>query len=201
MHIKQSWAAFVCGSFVVGLSGGCASWDVPVGESGAGVVDASSRWDAGSQPGSSDDAEPSGPCDRRNVRFEFEDNTTLPGGLVGGGASPWVVAGADIGNYAQSGSITHNEESMLSLSVEFTTSTDVSFDYFTSSEASYDFLEFWIDDTLVDRWSGETFWTSVRFTVPPGRHSLRWKYTKDSSHSPGQDLVRIDNLEYSVCVG
>ena len=74
---------------------------------------------------------------------------------------------------------------------EFTT---ISFDVKVSSEPTYDYIAFSVDGTEIQRWSGNTGWTSFSHTLTPGSHSLQWAYVKDDSVSQGADAAWIDNV-------
>ena len=69
------------------------------------------------------------------------------------------------------------------------------FDLRVSSEANWDYLEFYIGDELVERWSGEIDWQSYQFELPAGLQTLTWRYVKDVSGVGGWDAAFIDNLE------
>ena len=69
-----------------------------------------------------------------------------------------------------------------------------SFDLRVSSEKDWDFLEFYVNDVRVQRWSGEVSWRTYQFVLPPGRNRLSWRYVKDANFSSGLDAAFIDNL-------
>ena len=70
----------------------------------------------------------------------------------------------------------------------------VSFYHKVSSEANYDFLKFYIDDNIMDSWSGDMDWSYSSYTVPAGTHLLKWVYSKDQAVSDGEDCAWIDLL-------
>ena len=99
------------------------------------------------------------------------------------------------GNYAlRSGQITHNQESVLSLTGAVTTSGHISFYKKISSEINYDFLQFYIDSILISQWSGEVDWQEHSFPVSSGIHTFKWVYVKDGSVSNGDDAAWIDHI-------
>jgi len=65
-----------------------------------------------------------------------------------------------------------------------------------SSELNYDFLEFYIDDVLVERWSGEEYWATVAYDVEAGDHTFTWRYMKDSSADRGLDRALVEEVRY-----
>ena len=94
----------------------------------------------------------------------------------------------------RSGEIGHNMTSELSIKMEVSEEGSISFFRKISSERSYDFLEFYIDDTRIDRWSGSSVWLPEEFPVEPGERVFRWVYRKDGSVSEGYDAAWIDNI-------
>lgn len=115
------------------------------------------------------------------------------------GNSPWsVVTEAPYeGTYcSKSGSISHDESSELSITLDVLTAGNVSFMRKTSSESGYDFLKFYIDGTMQGEWSGEQDWTAESFAVSTGSHTLVWKYEKDGSVSEGSDAAWVDYIVF-----
>ncbi|MCD4651479.1 MAG: carboxypeptidase regulatory-like domain-containing protein [Candidatus Cloacimonetes bacterium] len=97
---------------------------------------------------------------------------------------------------AQSGTISHNQTSTLSIDVNVASSGDISFYWRVSSEATYDFLRFYIDGMLVDQCSGTQEWLLKSYPVGPGLHTFGWRYYKDGSVSHGSDKGWIDNITF-----
>jgi hypothetical protein len=97
---------------------------------------------------------------------------------------------------AQSGGISHNQESWMQTLVSGTGT--FSFYWKVSSEAGYDFLEFYIDGVLQDRISGSEGWQKMTYAITaPGLHTLEWRYIKDNNVSEGDDSGWIDLVEWS----
>ena len=82
----------------------------------------------------------------------------------------------------------------MSLDYDFVCDNEISFLVKTSTEEGYDFLNFYVDDERVGRWSGETDWTSVSYMIPQGSHRLTWSYEKDGGAVGGQDCVWVDYI-------
>jgi hypothetical protein len=97
-------------------------------------------------------------------------------------------------NAARSGQIADGQQSSLILAMTLPAGS-ASFDLRVSSERGWDFLEFYINDVLVQRWSGEVGWQAYEFEVPAGTTSLVWRYRKDTSISVGLDAAFIDNIQ------
>ncbi len=72
---------------------------------------------------------------------------------------------------------------------------NLSFYWKVSSEANYDFLEFYIDNTLQNRISGNVDWQQMNYSINAGTHTLRWRYVKDASVSAGSDAAWVDKVE------
>jgi len=115
-----------------------------------------------------------------------------------GGSANWFgqtttsYYGADA---AQSGDISHNQESWMQTTV--TGPTMVTFYWKVSSEAGYDFLEFYIDGSLEDQISGSVNWEQKTYTISTsGSHVLEWRYVKDKGTDSGSDCGWVDKLEW-----
>ncbi len=110
----------------------------------------------------------------------------------------WTVvteATAKGGSCVKSGTIGNNGSTEVSTTI--TGPVVVSFNYKVSSEDGWDFLEFLVEGTLMESWSGtsETDWRTYHYGVPAGSHTLTWKYTKDVINSDGDDCAWIDNIQ------
>ncbi len=115
-----------------------------------------------------------------------------------GGTAPWFIQSGTVfeGSYAaQSGAITHNQTSTMSLSLDVNPAGNISFAYSVSSEANYDYLQFYIDGALQAEWAGTIGWTEVSFPVGAGTHTFAWTYYKDGSVSTGSDCAWVDSIQ------
>ena len=143
---------------------------------------------------------------------DFESGS-LGGGWTtpAGGNEPWsvVASTANLGGMysAQSGPITHNQQSKLEIVVNAINGTG-SFDYDVSTESGWDYLVFCIDNSAgctrtsgyTMRWSGVTTGTYT-FNVVAGYHTYTWVYWKDSSVNGNSDTVWIDDVDIPVPSG
>src|SRR5438552_7917099 len=123
-----------------------------------------------------------------NARFrarafsdDFESGTfnTLP--YTFSGSKPWVIQSevVSLGRFAgRSGAIGNNQSSSLRLSSNFRAGV-ASFDFKVSSEPTWDKLEFLLNDSVQQSWSGEVGWITYEFFVPAGNNTLEWRYSKD----------------------
>ncbi len=111
------------------------------------------------------------------------------------GSAPWDVTSSVEyeGNFAaESGNITDNQYSQLSVTVQVQNAGQLSFERKVSSESGWDFLKFYIDGAIQDSVSGEIDWTQVSYQIMPGTHTFTWKYQKDQSVSAGSDQAWLD---------
>jgi alpha-tubulin suppressor-like RCC1 family protein len=99
---------------------------------------------------------------------------------------------------AQSGPITHSQQSTLQTTV--IGPGTLTFWWKVSSALGYDFLKFSADNALRAAISGETDWQPLSFAIPAGTHTLKWSYVKDVSVSSGQDAGWLDEVHFSVHV-
>ena len=123
--------------------------------------------------------------------FKTGDFSALPWSTAG--IAPWSVVVADGQYRARSGPISNGQYSLLSLTTNMYAGT-VAFDVSVSSELGFDWLEFYLNGTLKNRWSGEVAWQTYMFTVPQGVNTLQWRYVKDANGSGGLDAAFIDNI-------
>jgi len=116
-----------------------------------------------------------------------------------GGIEDWFLTESeyvDGGFSARSGEITHSQQSELLLDYHVLTEDSIAFHRKVSSERNRDWLEFYIDDELMGRWSGSQNWSRVSFPVEKGERTFRWVYIKDPTVSIGEDCAWIDNIQF-----
>jgi hypothetical protein len=124
------------------------------------------------------------------------DNTQLSWTVSGDGN--WfgqTLTSYDGEDAAQSGEITHNQESVLQTTL--TGPGTLTFRWKVSSEANYDYLRFFIDGSEQVRKSGSVDWEEQSFEIPSGAHIVEWKYTKDESVDRSQDAGWVDRIQWS----
>ncbi len=96
---------------------------------------------------------------------------------------------------AQSGSITHSQQSVFQTVV--TGPGMLTFWWSVSSEAKWDKLMFYIDGAeQPGSISGSITWQQKVFTIPVGVHTLKWVYQKDGNVSSGSDCGWVDQLTF-----
>ena len=120
------------------------------------------------------------------------------------GNYPWIIVNQNAyeGNFAaQSAQIGNNRSSSLTITNTCNNSDSISFYLRVSSEESYDFLNFYIDNQLQDKWSGQVNWTRAAFFVPAGQHTFKWEYKKDAYMNEGQDKAWIDLIQFPITNG
>ncbi len=120
------------------------------------------------------------------------------------GTIPWFVSTATPyeGQYcSQSGAITHNQTSELSITVNVMTTDTISFYKKVSCEdgpigIQWDYLEFLIDNVSQDWWDGEILWSKESYAISAGTHTFKWVYSKDNMVSDGSDCAWIDYIVF-----
>jgi glycoprotein endo-alpha-1,2-mannosidase len=115
-----------------------------------------------------------------------------------GGSADWFAQSTTTrydGDAAQSGDISHSQESWMQTMVSGTGT--VKFNWKVSSEEDFDFLEFYIDGSLQDRISSLVNWEQKTYTISTsGSHTLEWRYIKDGSGDSGSDCGWVDKVEW-----
>ncbi|MFO7896862.1 MAG: carboxypeptidase regulatory-like domain-containing protein [Candidatus Cloacimonadales bacterium] len=115
------------------------------------------------------------------------------------GDADWSVTSAEAhgGLYsAQAGTISHSQATSISVTMEITDASPISFWWSTDSESNYDHLRFYIDEEEMAELSGVQAWTEESFDVAAGTHTFRWEYSKDGSVSSGQDTGWVDDITF-----
>ena len=100
---------------------------------------------------------------------------------------------------AQSGKITHNQNSWLQTQV--TGPGTISFWWRVSSENGWDWLEFYVNGVRQNRISGNVGWQQKTYELGSGTHTLQWRYVKDSGVSSGSDSGWVDQVVWSPSSG
>jgi len=117
-----------------------------------------------------------------------------------GGSADWFGQDGTYyydGDAAQSGDISHSQESWMQTVVSGPGS--VSFYWKVSSESGWDYLEFYVDGTREDRISGSVNWGQETFAIAgTGSHTLKWRYTKDGSVNAGSDCGWVDKVAWTA---
>ncbi len=126
--------------------------------------------------------------------FSTADLASAPWSTSGNGL--WEVQSSTVsaGRFAlRSGVIGDGQQTILSLTVDTRGGTGA-FDMRVSSEVAADYLEFYVDSSRIERWSGDRAWRTFQFVMPAGHHTLTWRYSKDNNASSGLDAAFIDNV-------
>lgn len=128
--------------------------------------------------------------------YNFESGIMPP--FTTDGNANWFIQSVQkaSGTYAlQSGDVADSQVSNLYLTDTFPYGATIKFDYRVSSEEGYDYLRFYVGDRKKLQYSGIINWTtSASIYIPPGTHTLRWSYQKDSTVSENEDTAFIDNV-------
>lgn len=115
------------------------------------------------------------------------------------GDAPWTINNTEPyeGVYcAKSGQIGNSSNSVFYVTMDVIETDSISFYRKVSSESTYDFLNFYIDNILQDKWSGELPWEKEIFPVSQGQHTFKWEYKKDQYAISGEDCAWIDFITF-----
>jgi subtilisin family serine protease len=132
-----------------------------------------------------------------NEGFETGNFSAQP--WTNNSAIPWTIQNSEkySGNYAaKSGAIGNSASSELSLTLNLSSSGNISFFQRVSSESGYDYLRFYLDNVQQGEWSGPGSWTQQSYPVSSGLHTFKWIYSKDGSAVDGSDCAWIDHLNF-----
>lgn len=130
---------------------------------------------------------------------DFESGDFLSYTWTSGGNAVWVIDSEtkyEGAFSARSGPIMNDQSSYLSLDYYVSTDSHLEFWSKVSSEYYYDDLRFYLDDVLVEVWSGERDWSQFRMLIPRGHHNFRWVYQRDVAFFEGQDAAWLDFIEF-----
>lgn len=124
-------------------------------------------------------------------------------------ALPWVHS--ETGNWsvvsavqytgaysARSAGIGANQSSSVSLNLDVSEPSAISFFIKVSSHHQSGFLKFYINDVLQGQWSGNVNWSWISYPVGMGQNSLRWTYNKTSNLVSGSDCAWLDHIMLPV---
>jgi hypothetical protein len=98
---------------------------------------------------------------------------------------------------ARSGTIYLSQETWMQTLVSGV--TNLSFWWKVSSQTNYDFVEFYTNDILAKRISGEVNWQSNFFRISTNATSLKWRYamTNGIYATQGQEAAWVDQVVFS----
>lgn len=131
------------------------------------------------------------------ICFDFDENSTIPNYSCPDSLYGWALDSLNVnsGSFSfSSDSIGANGEAIFQCQVSVPVLSPISFYYSVSSESNYDFLNFYVDNELISRWSGILEWDYFSYNLPAGNVLLSWSYTKDANVNRGDDKAWIDDL-------
>lgn len=120
---------------------------------------------------------------------------------------PWEITTSNVyaGSYCArsknnlpSGTWSNDNNSDISITMNVTEASTISYFRKVSSESDFDKFSFAIDGTTKEELSGEVAWGQVSFDVTPGNHTFRFRYSKDASQTSGSDCAWIDNIVFPI---
>ncbi len=124
--------------------------------------------------------------------FDFQENK-FPEAFRSEGDEVWKLYKRNGNILLKSGDIRDGETSTLILDGDFLANR-IAFKFRVSSEEGCDEFWFYIDDKGFYQ-SGEVPWSYIEYPITPGKHRLKWIYTKDGTNSKYMDSVWIDEVQ------
>lgn len=94
----------------------------------------------------------------------------------------------------RSGIINHDQSTNFKLTYNCVAPDSISFFRKISSEENADYLQFYIDNTLMDEWAGLFDWERFSYPVTTGVHTFKWVYIKNFDEIKGMDRAWIDYI-------
>lgn len=113
--------------------------------------------------------------------------------------TPWLIQAVDYYSGLQSakaGTISHNQETSLSLTLNITQTGEISFFRKVSCENNYDYLRFFIDSIQMGQWTGSMDWERISYPVEAGARTFTWTYVKDQGVVSGSDTAWLDHINF-----
>ncbi len=134
---------------------------------------------------------------------DFESGTLTEFNWTLSGNPAWFASTDEPyeGNYsAQSGAISDDESNSMSIDLNgVTAGQTLSFYYKVSSESGWDFLTFYVNGTMIQKWSGTADWALYTHTfATANNYTIKFEYSKDGSLSSGSDCGWIDYVDFPV---
>ncbi len=124
---------------------------------------------------------------------------------------PWTFNGGnwilDYANYhspgasARSAAITHSQSTTMEVILDVPVAGNVTFWKKVSSEQNYDYLKFYVNNVMVNQWSGIIDWSQESYPVVPGPAIFRWEYSKDNVVNAGSDCAWVDDIVFPATGG
>ena len=129
------------------------------------------------------------------------DDGTVPTELELTGDASWfssVTQFYEGTNSFESGPIADSQSSTMTLVVQTSGATPISFWHMEDTESGFDELFFSIDGVVQGQWSGSNAWAQHAQVLGAGTYVLEWSYIKDGSASSGADAVWVDSIAIGV---
>lgn len=142
------------------------------------------------------------------IRIEFDDDTWLNAfpdiyTVTNDATHAWYVSNTftyNSHNTLRSGIITNSQSTEIIFTFTLVTSGTIALEHIVSSESGYDKLTIYVDDVSVDVSSGSPSWTQYTKTLDAGQHTVKLKYSKDSSGSYGEDAAGVGYIDITGVV-
>ena len=84
--------------------------------------------------------------------------------------------------------------SIMSTTINFSESTNITFDWSVDSEEGIGILSFIVDGKKIREISGAVEFTQVSYSVEKGKHILQWQYKRTATSNVGLDIGKVRNI-------
>ncbi len=129
---------------------------------------------------------------------DFESNSFTSFPWTNSTSNPWYIVSSNAyeGTYCARSkqNLSNNGTSELTISLNVTSDSEISYFRKVSSERDYDFFKFFIDGEEKERLSGTVNWGRATFPVSAGQRTFKFQYVKDQNANSGSDCAWIDNI-------
>ena len=137
-----------------------------------------------------------GACNGVDILLEEDfESGVIPENWTSGGALPWTIENEGDNFSVRSGAIDHLQHTWLRFQVELLEPGTLSFDYRVRTDSYDDYLLLFVDETLINSWSGNiNDYTNYTYGLESGSHTIEFRYYKNYYYTSYEDTVWIDNV-------
>ena len=141
-----------------------------------------------------------------NYSISEIDDGTFESGFISNcwhlsGDSDWQIDSSEVYNGAfsiRSGSISDYQRSDIGITIWLPNDDEVSFARKVSSGENVGYLRFYVDNVLIDWWSGEENWEEVSYNISAGIHTFCWDYYEYYGDPSGSVCAWLDDIVLSA---
>jgi hypothetical protein len=118
------------------------------------------------------------------------------------GDCDWEIInpGAQESDYsAISGIVQKGQVSDLSLNIDFDETYELLFFKQTTDTDNSTYLRLYLDNNTLAHWNGTSVWSQESFSIPPGKHTLKWSY-QNYIKTTDNAFAQIDKIRFQKAV-